>query len=106
MGRNNADFQGGILYHGSPHPFQPGDIVRPRNPKLGASATPDFEMAKGYSQSRYLPLPHLVEKGYTPRVFQVEPMSTATYGKFGGKEVNDKQGFKIIKEVKSANGKK
>jgi hypothetical protein len=92
-------FQGGTLYHGSPHPFKPGDIIRPRNPKLGASATPDKDMARGYAQSRFLPLPHLVAKGYKPRVFQVEPVSTATHGKFGGKEVNDKQGFRVIKEV-------
>lgn len=92
-------FKGGILYHGSPHPFQPGDIVRPRNRKLGASATPDLEMAKGYGRSRYLPIKHLVEQGYKPRVFQVEPVSTATHGKFDGKEVNDKQGFRVIKEL-------
>jgi hypothetical protein len=94
-------FKGNKLYHGTPAPLKPGDIVRPRNRKLGASATPDFRMAKGYANSRYLPLPSLVEKGYKPRVYKVEPVSSATHGKFKGKEVNDKQGFRVIKEVRS-----
>ena len=94
-------FQGNKLYHGTPAPLKPGDIVKPRNIKLGASATTDLRMAKGYAESRYLPIPSLVEKGYKPRVYKVEPVSTATHGKFKGKEVNDKQGFRVIKEIGS-----
>jgi hypothetical protein len=103
--QNNSAHQFGTLYHGSSRPYKPGDII-PSRRKFGASATPDYDFAKSYANGR-LVVQSQREAGYTPKVWEVEPLSPAeelTNNRFEGKEINDRRGFKVIGEAKDPNG--
>lgn len=97
--------KGQTLYHGSAYPFKAGEVVKPFRAKNGgASATNSFKFAKSYAEGRsQLMTQQMKDAGSAPRVFKVKPISKATASKkFGGKELNDPKGFKVIKEVKAA----
>jgi len=111
----------GPMFHGTVHPFKPGDIVEPRkgNP---AYATPDIDYAHqradqavdftwedlkkvnptwnkpgGKQYNEY-------EAETPPRVYQVEPLDpeevqTTSHGEDLGNFVSQK-GFRVIKQVK------
>ena len=70
MGRNNGDFQHSVLYHGSPHAFQPGDVVLPRSamfPKAPDADRPAFATDSPLIASTYA-------TGDTGGVYKVEPV--------------------------------
>jgi hypothetical protein len=66
VGRNNADFHESVLYHASPHPFQPGDIVLPRR-KL-------YPGAADHDRPAFATDSPLVASTYEGKVYQVEPV--------------------------------
>lgn len=88
MGRNNSDFQESALYHGSEHPFEPGDVVKP-NKYLGgvAFATPSMEGAAVFGRGH---------------VFQVEALgkTETQYSDTPVPFVTSTDGFKVIKKVR------
>jgi hypothetical protein len=90
------------MFHGSVYPFKPGDIIRGHASKGGASATHDVTLAREFAENRNrVVLPHQKEAGYAPRVFRVEPVSTAVLNRLGkhqGRELNDPEGFRVIGE--------
>lgn len=87
MPRNNADFQFSALYHGSEHPFAPGDVVEPNKHMFGkAYATPHAHVASMFGRGH---------------VYQVEPIGDHEV-EFADTEspfITSKQGFKVIKKV-------
>lgn len=96
--------KGETLYHGSAYPFKAGEVVKPFRAKNGgASATNSFKFAKSYAEGRSQILTQdMKAAGRAPRVFKVRPMSKTTANtKFGTKEVNDRKGFRVVKEVKA-----
>lgn len=88
MGRNNGDFQGSALYHGSEHPFEPGDTVKPNKHIFGkAYATHNPEIASMFGRGH---------------VFQVEPIgeTETEFADTAAPFVSSKQGFKVVKKVR------
>lgn len=106
------------LFHGTTHPFNVGDIIKPRretgvktvyedkghwawNYEGDAFATTDPSNAKRFADER-------VEKvGGTPRVFKVEPLEDdfPTVDEFGGYDKNNNytafrssKGFRVVGE--------
>lgn len=69
MGRNNADFQNSVLFHGSHHAFQPGDTVLPRRELIPGAVDPDRPAFATDS-----PLVASTYTGDTGKVYTVEPI--------------------------------
>lgn len=75
------------MFHGSYHPFEPGDIVQPPSEGMPAYATNSKKEARQYGE-----------------IYQVEPLSIDDqYPTSGNKSVNyeSNTGFRIIKHIKS-----
>jgi len=81
MGRNNADF-----FHGSDHPFKPGDVVEPR----------------GYPAVAWASTQPSVAKMYGKKIYHVEPMGDDVKRQPGaGKQYgihNSATGFRVLGE--------
>ena len=115
MGRNNADFQHSVMYHGSSHSFQPGDTILPgaqvsNRPKLG------WNWDSPGSQVAYASSNPMVAEGYAMtgktrgKVYRVEPLDKdeveAEIHRKGSVEKNEpdvyyyssKKGFKVLGE--------
>lgn len=90
------------LYHGSAHKFKRGDIVKPFKER-GASATPDVRLAKGFADRRSSLVIGKQKGEYKSGVFKVKPLNKNSVvsqdGKYGGKEVNSKEGFKVVRRI-------
>lgn len=71
---------GEVLYHGTAHPFQPGDIIEPFDTKNWEHSsgkhvytTSHLETAEAYAkQAAYKA--GMVTKKFEPKVFEVEPV--------------------------------
>lgn len=120
MTRNNADFQSSALFHGTVHPFQIGDIVKPMNGDSHAYATPDIDYATDRAErslNTYWQRAKRIhskygtpdgkqydqwEKENPPKVFQVEPVDEHEETGAGEDKGNVKstKGFRVIKQVK------
>lgn len=89
------------LYHGSNHPFKPGDTVKPKGRSGGASSTPDYAMAKNYAKTKSaFNTPTAKAKGSAPKVFEVKPIGKTTTGRYKGKEILSEKGYKVVGEAK------
>lgn len=90
MGRNNADFQNQILFHGTDAALNPGDVVTPQNTaKNGeegygwAFATPDKEYAAEHGKN----------------IYHVEAPDDAQIHPDNEEAVVSKKGFRVVKKV-------
>lgn len=79
MGRSNDAFAAG-LYHGTAHPFEPGDIIEPTgktNWKQSSGShvytTTDLATAEAYANKAAYKAGEVTKK-FEPKVFQVEPV--------------------------------
>ena len=123
MGRNNSDFHESRLFHGTVHPFKPGDMITP-DPQHHehAYATESVDYAKDVAHNRvYNSWEDKKKENPTwnmpggkqwkdyqaetpPRVFQVAPASDMEdASKEGGgdaKHYRSRTGFRVIKEIK------
>jgi hypothetical protein len=92
MGRNNADFQDSVLYHGSPHAFSIGDTIDPAHSKVDGtvSATNDYDTAEFYRD--------LNNPERTGGIYRVEPIDTPEVVDHGenAREYRSKKGFKVV----------
>jgi hypothetical protein len=113
MGRNNADFQNQILFHGTSAELLPGDVVLPAK---SIGVTPNWSPAKSANKTDVAyATPHRPTAEYfagiaaiggkTSNVYEVEPIdsSEATTHVLGKTEtgnpiheVRSKKGFKVI----------
>jgi hypothetical protein len=119
MGRNNADFQAGALFHGTVHPFKEGDIIKPMGGEEYAFATHHFDYALGRAEQAvdfsWEDLKKVnptwnrpggkqydeYERETPPRVYQVEPIGDVQPDKQERfQHVKSKQGFRVVKQVK------
>jgi len=114
MGRNNADFHESVLYHGTVHPFQVGDVVEPREDHDGekrAWATSDLGVAKDRAKDwvnyKWNDLSREGknrswsehQKNTPPRVFRVEPLGDVEqHDSEDYKAVSSKKGFRVLGE--------
>jgi hypothetical protein len=122
VGRNNADFRQSALYHGTVHPFQAGDVVKPGEDREFAYATTNLDYARTHADRR---LSSYWEKGKQQnptwnrpggkqydewekenpaRVFEVEPIGepepTSSRDLEDKGNVKSKKGFRVVREVK------
>lgn len=91
------------LFHGTAHPFQPGDVVNPTDTEWGdkpmAWATPDrahaeaIASAKARRHNRSNP-----GDQRSPHVFEVEHVSGPA-DIWGSRHVADPQGFRVKRKV-------
>jgi len=73
MGRNNADFKSQVLYHGSQHPFEVGDVVTPQDGEP-AYATSDVHLAAYYASIPYGQGPVISKSFPAGHIAVVEPL--------------------------------
>lgn len=112
MGRNNGDFQGSALYHGTTHPFEIGDTVKSMHGDP-AYATHDLSYAESHADRREMheyskatisgkPEDHAKAAEITGKVFQVEPLGKTESTGMGDDKGNvmSYAGFKVVKRVK------
>ena len=91
MTRNNADFKGQILFHGSRALLKEGDLVEPNRPPSDggepygvAFATPDLDYASEHGNN----------------VYQVEGLGDEYVHPDNEDAVVSKTGFRVVKQVK------
>jgi hypothetical protein len=109
MTRNNADFQLGVLYHGSDSVFEPGDMIMPTwteeggfvptkpnsYPDAFAHATENKSFAESYGT-------HLYEvehpEGADPRKTVYNPETA--HLRVGTRQFGSSKGFRVVKRLK------
>ena len=81
MGANNEDFFNQVFYHGTVHPFKPGDTVDPAKASYGleARATPDLDYAAHQAAFKEIGARRVAkrenEEAPSGKVFEVRPIS-------------------------------
>ena len=110
-----SDHLNELLFHGTAHPFQEGDIILPANkagvetnwgrkskndPNL-AHATGDVESARYFAS-----VASLGKEGAVPRVYQVEPVNQETAQWREKRFAGGSGGFSVIREHVSTEGYK
>jgi hypothetical protein len=112
---------GQILYHGTVHPFEVGDLVTPQKGDPHAYATPSLEYAtthakksldsywrKAKSENPSYNTPfgkqyYEWEKENPPKVFQVEPVGEVEDTNNTGGDKNNvmsSEGFRVVKQIR------
>jgi hypothetical protein len=93
MGRNNADFQGSVLYHGSPHAFEVGDVILPQS-------------KSGYGELAYAAESEHDARYFGKNVYTVTPVKDSTRRKM--EQYDDepemyehvsKDGFRVVGKI-------
>ena len=105
MGRNNADFKNQILYHGSQHPFEVGDVVTPQEGEP-AYATSDVRLAAYYAAIPYGDGPVVHKSLPAGHIAVVEPLDaqepeTSTLTDKTNIVAKSTKGFRVIGKVGS-----
>jgi hypothetical protein len=94
MGRNNTDFQGSVLFHGSPSTIPIGGIVEPRNGV--AHATPDIKTAIAFAKGFFG-----TGSGVVHEVVPLEGDESLFTPKKKPNEVRSTKGFRVVRHVDS-----
>lgn len=101
----------GPMFHGTVHPFKPGDIVTPQGDEPYAFATPDLDYATEHADHRETavysrltrdmrPESHKAAAGITARVYQVEGLGDEWVHPDNTDAVVSTAGFRVVKQVK------
>lgn len=98
MGRNNKDFKGQILYHGTPAVLNPGDVIH-AGEEGQAFATPNLEEAHQYGAIQAYRRSNL--KDNTHHVYEVEPIGEVEvkYPDSDSPYYGSKEGLKVIRKA-------
>lgn len=102
---------GEVLYHGTTHPFNAGDMVTPQGDEPYAFATPDLSYAteRSHEAHTYAWNQKSREGGHhypewkesnPPRVFEVEPSSDMFFHPDNPDAAVTRTGFRVKREVK------
>jgi hypothetical protein len=93
MGRNNSDFKGQILYHGSPTTIPIGGMVTPRNGE--AFATTRLSTAKANAHGLFG-----TQKGTIHEVEALKDDDTLTPARKKSGELRSSKGFRVVRHLK------
>lgn len=92
----NNEFRNTVLFHGSPFPFRPGDIVEPRGSFETAYATTDLHEANDYGRGK---AQSNAERDQSS-VYHVEPLEDDDSLQMAGNYALSKKGFRVVRKVR------